>query len=67
MADTYDLIPNNKSGKATRFTWRKMTSTIDLTYMTYNIGVLETSGIDDELAKPSYYEGIVCNQADLEG
>lgn len=40
--DAYNLILNNEPGKATRPTQRKMTSIIDLTYTTTEVGALDT-------------------------
>lgn len=40
--DVYDLILNKELGKATRPTWRKMTSIINLTYMKPDIAALDT-------------------------
>lgn len=40
LVDTYNLILNIEPGKATRPTQRKITSIINLTFTTHDIGVL---------------------------
>lgn len=61
-----DLIMTNKPGKVTRPGRRKMTLTINLMFITYEVGLIDTYVIDDKPSIPSYYEVIVCDLEDMD-
>lgn len=66
LVNDYDRILSNEPEKATQLTLRKTTIIIDLIFTTLGIGVLDTRVIDEELSKPSDYEVIVGELADLD-
>lgn len=66
LIEEHYLILNNELGKVTKLIQRNMTSIIDFTFTTPDIGVLDAWKIDDKVSTRSDREVIVCNLTNLD-
>lgn len=66
LIERHDLILNNEPTGAIRLTCRNTTSIINLTFITLEIGALDTWVVDEEFSTSSDHEVIVYDFATLD-